>query len=332
MLVSQSAFEDVLAQHGNVSLPQISQGATSQNHIRDLLINKSRSDASFPRFIEGDFLSGSYARGTKIFPLDDIDIMMVLDGTGLFAIRDGSYWNATVRGSTLANNPVLRELDWQGLLSSRRVMEILQNALKQSYPNSKVAKDGQAINVWLDSHGLGMDVIPCFHVIPADGSRDVYYIPAGSQTDGWMMTNPKIDENISDQLHSHHNEKLKPVIKLIKLWNRVFNNNRLRSYHLESVAWYVFARAPNKITHYGTALLYFFQNAGSHIAVSCPDPTNIGGPIDTYLNPQDRILSLQKIDQTKTILTNSYLLGLANEPRQMSGWRQIFGDGFGRNN
>src|SRR5690242_548687 len=87
MIIPQAPFENLLARYGNVSLPQISQASKSQTYIRDLLVNKSRSDASFPRFIEGDFLSGSYARGTKIFPLDDVDIMMVLDGRGLFAIR-----------------------------------------------------------------------------------------------------------------------------------------------------------------------------------------------------------------------------------------------------
>jgi len=84
----QSAFEKLLAKIG-VSQPQRSQGSISHKHIRELLDNKWQNDSSFPWLTDGDFLSGSYARGTKIHPLNDIDVMMVIDGTGLRAIEKG---------------------------------------------------------------------------------------------------------------------------------------------------------------------------------------------------------------------------------------------------
>ena len=80
-IMIQGAFESQLEKIG-VSIAQRSQGSTSHIHVRGLLDNKWRTNSSFPWPIDGDFLSGSYARGTKIRPLDDIDVMMVIDGTG----------------------------------------------------------------------------------------------------------------------------------------------------------------------------------------------------------------------------------------------------------
>ena len=66
-----TALNTLLNNHLTLSEAQISQGSKSHNYIRELLANKSGKDNSFPRLVDGDFLSGSYARSTKIFPLDD---------------------------------------------------------------------------------------------------------------------------------------------------------------------------------------------------------------------------------------------------------------------
>ncbi len=330
MRIPESAFDHLLTVHGNLSLPEISQASKSQTYIRELLANKSDTDALFPWFIDGDFLSGSYARGTKNPPLDDIDVMMPIDGTGLFPIRNGTQWNAKVRGSGTEGNPILGQIGTNNLLDSRRVMELLREGLKESYPTSRVAKDGQAVNVWLDSYGFGIDIVPCFHVIPHDGSKDVYYIPHGSESAGWILTNPKIDLEISDRLHEHHNKKLKPVIKLIKLWNDTKNGSRLQPYHLETISWYVFGKYPGKINHPGLALIHFFQNAAAHLHVLCPDATGIGSHIDSYLSVEDRQHSIGAIQRTGSVLMESYMLGLADESRQLSGWRSVYGDSFAR--
>ena len=331
MRIPESAFNDLLSRHGTLSVPQISRASTSHNRVREILANKSGVDASFARLVTGDFLSGSYGRGTKIPPLDDIDVMMPIDGEGLYPTRNGMSWNAKVRGSGNTDNPLLRQLDAQGQLSSRHIMDMFHRGIKESYPTSTVAKDGQAVNVWFDSYQLGIDIVPCFHVIPADGSQDVYYIPAGGMSDGWIMTNPKVDQRISDALHERHNQKLKPMVKLVKVWNMLQNNGRLRPYHLETLCWYVFRDHPSEVTHPGHGLMYFFQEAPKRLQLLCPDMTGIGGNIDSYLSITDRQNSIAEMQRAAAILSSSYMLGLADESRQLSGWRQVYGDNFARN-
>ncbi len=330
MRIPESAFDEVLARHGTITLPQISQASTSHTYIRDLLTNKSEYDATFPRFVDGDFISGSYGRGTKTPPLDDIDVMMPIDGTGFSPIRNGQPWSATVRSSGKLGNPLLDQLSPNGLLSSRRVMEIFHEGIKESYPNSTVAKDGQAINVWLESYSLGIDIVPCFHVVPLDGSQDVYYIPTGSNSEGWTMTNPKVDQKILDALHERHDKKLKPVIKLIKVWNGLKNAHRINAYHLETICYYIFHKHPGKITHPGLALMHFFEEAPAYLQDNCPDATGIGGHVDTYLLQAERQQSILSIQKAAGILAQSYMLGLADENQQLTGWRNVFDDNFAR--
>jgi hypothetical protein len=325
----QSALEKLLTKIG-VSQAQKSQGSTSHQHIRGLLDNKWQNDSSFPWLTSGDFLSGSYARGTKIHPLDDIDVMMVIDGTGLRVIEHGQYTNAEVRGSGTEGSPVnTYTYGTQGLISSKRILETFRDAIRESYPNSKIRKNGQAVNIWLDSYGMGLDIVPCFHILPKDGRRDFYYIPQGGESDEWMTTNPKIDAEICDSVDVRHDNKLKPVIRLLKHWNEIHNASRLQSYHLETVAIYVFHNHPDKIQDHATAIRYFFNNAGTWLQNSCQDMTGLGGPVDSYLTPEARQLTLVKIAEAQRAIGLQSNIGALLPTNQLQGWRRIYGDTFG---
>lgn len=325
MSLPDSVFEDLLNREVNITLTQIRQGSTSHNYVREILANKSDRDTRFPWLVPGDFLSGSYARGTKVYPLDDIDVMVVLDGTGLQAIHRGQVLNAEVRGSGAQGSPISLYFGVNGLLSSRIVIELFIDALRQSHPESKISKNGQAVNVWLESYGLGIDIVPCFHIIPTDGSQDFYYIPAGSHSDEWIITNPQLDQKIGDQLNEFHNKKLKPVIKLLKYWNQQFNSDLLRSYHLETIIWHIFGdKSP--ITSYDSALSIFFAEAGQRLTDSCPDITKLGGYIDTYLAPEKRSIVINRLQQVGTVLHRPALPSPDGAMYNHEGkrWQQVF--------
>ncbi len=325
----QPAFEGLLEKIG-VSQAQRSQGSTSHTYVRGLLDNKWKTDPTFPWLATGDFLSGSYARGTKIHPLDDIDVMIVLDGSGLFQVEGGRQTNAIVRGEAHGSPVHTLTYGTQGLISSKRILEKFRDALQEAYPSSDIRKNGQAVNVWLESYGLGLDIVPSFHIIPQDGRRDFYYIPKGGESHEWMSTNPKIDAEIYHDLDTRHDGKLKPVVKLLKHWNEVYNNSRLQSYHLETVAMYVFDQHPDQLRDHASALTYFFNNAEPYLVQNCDDMTRIGGHVDTYLTPEARGITLERIRQTCDIIRTHYPLGsLVVAGTALTGWRKIFGDSFG---
>jgi len=321
----ETAFSSFLSKNVALAKPDISQGSKSHNYIRSLLTNKHQTDGQFPSFVDGDFLSGSYARGTKIHPLDDIDVMMVIDGRGFHAIRHGRILDAEVRGGE-NQSVLLSRTGINGLLSSRLVVDIIHKALTISHPTSTVRKDNQAINIKLAS-GIGVDIVPSFHIVPCDGSQDFYFIPEGGNSDGWITTNPKIDEATSLKFEKAYGDKFKDVVRIIKYWNRFFNGDRLRSYHLEVVVWKTFAPFGAVINSYPAALRYFFNNALPHLSSQCSDPTSLGDPIDNYLSPQDRQLSIDALQRTKAVLTVPFLAA-QNVQSETSQWKKVLGSDF----
>ena len=66
----ETKLQELLDKEINLAQGRVSQGSTSHTYIRTLLANRRTTDPSFPWILDGDFLSGSYARGTKLHPLD----------------------------------------------------------------------------------------------------------------------------------------------------------------------------------------------------------------------------------------------------------------------
>ena len=319
----ETKLQEFLNKEINLNQGHISQGSKSHTYIRDLLANKQTTDPSFPWLLDEDFLSGSYARGTKLHPLDDIDVMIILDGAGLIPV--GLNMTYFVRGNAEGeNSPVHNHLGQDNLLNSVSVLEAFRKALAQSHPESTIRKDGQAVNVKLESYNLGIDIVPCFHIKPFNiTQQDFYYIPKGNNDPSWLKTNPQIDSAISKTLHDKHNKKLKSVIKLIKYWNREKNADRIRSYHLETMAWYVFHNHASSIASVAEGIRYFFNNARPYLENQLQEATGFGGFVDTYMTFQDRQFSLAAFDRARTALQSIGLLS------PIANWKTIFGDKFG---
>jgi hypothetical protein len=149
----------------------------------------------------------------------------------------------------------------------------------------------------------------------------MYYIPLGNNSAGWLKTNPKRDAEISDFLNEKHNKKLKSVIKLLKYWNRVKNFDRIRSYHLETMAWWTFHHHTSAITSLAEGVRYFFANAREYLADRCADTTGLSDYVDNYMSVQDRNLSLVIFDRAKEAIEQQGLT-----PVPVTNWRFVFGD------
>ena len=310
-----------------LSAPQISQGAASHAHLASLLKGKEQSDTTFPWILDSG-LSGSYARGTKNYPLDDIDLLITIDGAGLVAYRYGQPVYAEVRGSRWGN-PVERLVGPDGMISSKRLMDAFRAGIAASYPNSSIRKDGQAVSVLL-SNGLGLDVVPAFHIVPRDGSVEHYYIPEGGDGHGWIFTNPEIDKNLCDALNDYHGGWLKPVIRLVKFWNMTRNADRLKSYHLEVLVWHSLSSNP-PIADLRSGLLCFFDRAPELASGSCPDPTGLGAPLDRYLTLDARAQSINALNTARTLLGRARVVEpFAPGPLELSAWGGVFGPVFAR--
>lgn len=240
-------FLNLLDDKVNIPRDIRSEASVSQNNIRDKLTTENSRDSTFPRIMsinDTDFIGGSFARHTKIRPLDDIDIFFPIDGQGLIFTDNGIQYSVVSDG-VLNTNPVIGSR-WtnpiSGNISSKKVISEFCKTLKKWYQNSIVKQNEQAITVKLTSvalensndPGLGFDIVPCFLVrTNKQHEHDFYVIPDGK--DGWIRTNPKIDKNINDSLHTYHNEHFRPIVKLVKYWNARHFDGIINSYFIELI-------------------------------------------------------------------------------------------------
>ena len=101
---------------------QLRAAQRSNNALRKYLKN----DAYFGKLLEGAFLNGSYARNTVIRPINDVDIIVVVDH------------------------------EWREGIPSD-VMESLRRKLAQRYPDRRTRRLRRAVNVALSD--INLDVL-----------------------------------------------------------------------------------------------------------------------------------------------------------------------------
>lgn len=238
-------FEKLLAGQVNIGPGIRSTASASQNSLRGFLIDESQRDPSFPRVLssaDSDFLGGSFARHTKTWPLDDIDVYLPLDGKDLFYSQGGLRLPYTVVSDNrlLYNNPLLGSR-WMAnsYVSSDRLLGEFAQVLRRHYPaETKIDTPGCSVAVRMshgssaNSDGLGYDIVPCFLLRPdASSEFDFYLMPDGKN--GWMRTNPRLDTYVADELQAFHNGLYRKIVKLVKYWNQTQLWNTFGSYYIE---------------------------------------------------------------------------------------------------
>lgn len=232
------AFDRFLDKEINIGRGTRSKASTSQKHLREFLVDETERDEDFPRILQyadSDFLGGSFARHSKIWPLDDIDAYFPIDGQWLVYSQHGLRLPYTVlTDDVLDNNPLLNAPDrWMdgSYISSKKLIAGFGKVLNRHYPDqTRIRADGEAVNVQMAD--LGFDVVPCFSLRPDDPNEQPFYvIPDGNN--GWIDTNPRIDNQISEQLQRQNEGTFRRAVKLVKWWNKNRFGDQLSSYYVE---------------------------------------------------------------------------------------------------
>ena len=300
--------------------------SVSHNYIRQVLTNRSVWDSSFPR-IQRDFLIGSTVRWTKISPLDDIDVFMVLDGSGLYYMQNGQIVPSIIESSSKLPNPLYDLCDLDGILNSVKVLNKFRNALKLTYPNSEVRRDGQAVTVYLPSPGFTIDIVPAFYIQPLLVDAPRYCIPMGHNRRDWKSTNPDLDKKRVHDANKIHNGLASHIIMTLKYWNKYRNRNRLRSYHVEVMCLALLGINP--IQNYAEGIFRVFQGAPNFVSRYCPDPKGLESSIDEYLSYDVRQRTIERLRDHQGAACHAYIFAFLNKHKQaIAQYRNIFGPAF----
>jgi len=264
-----------LIEYIRISIFEISKVSTAKDNLIDVINNKAE-DKKIP-LAEYFNLIGSYKRGTKITPLDDVDIFYVIGK----AKKTSDNWHSITKCSFNFDGNFMDE---NNNVSSVKVLNLIKQEIYETYSSSQVKRNQEVVNVYLSSYEVGFDIVPVWEI----ENEEYYLMPVGGGKSRWKRTNPFKDECIINDLNKKHNELLKEIIKIMKYWFKKKRIKSPRSYHLEAIIYYIFTDI-NPIYNYTQGLLVSFSNllTRKDLLKYCSDPTGQSEALSSGLTNDD---------------------------------------------
>lgn len=185
---------------------QVNGAGRSHKHLRSVL-----NTGHFESRVIKSYLSGSYARGTAIYPLDDVDVIFEIDP---------GCWEIPIFGKFPDPNMVLKSF---------------HRAIKGRYRDTGVRIQRRSVGLRL-SH-LDIDVVPAI----ATRERGILLIPDTVEGE-WISTGPIIHSEAGIKANHFQNKLFKPMVKLLKFWNSGLPSTaRVKSFTIETIAVRIFS-------------------------------------------------------------------------------------------
>lgn len=313
-----------------VDLPaDVTRSARSRrDYLTDSLTRLAKSDPTFS-LLKGSFVPyGSFARRTKIQPLDDIDLLVILSDRG---VRESVTRTAPIIHRVKveeAKSPLAPFADEAGHVNSVLVLNRMKKALGSlhHYKRAAVKRNHQALTLSLTSHDWVFDLVPAVPVKTPQGKTKHFLIPDGGGH--WMRTDPRKDADLLTKTNAGHGQRLLPVIRLLKMWNRRTSKPCLPSFLFEVLVLRAFdgsqtiESAPESVAH-------FFRVCPALLRCACPSPTGFGAALDAGITMETR----RKVIAAMGITENLAMEALRHEQKgdhakAITCWRKVFGDKF----
>lgn len=302
---------------------------SSRDYLFGQLKLLDTNDSDFPDMSWSSYLSfGSFARKTKIRPLDDIDMMILLNGRGTESRHSGSGYTYRLK-ITDNSAPLASFHDGQGYVNSRRVLNQIKSSLSsvKNYRKAEIKRTQQAVVLNLASYDWVFDIVPALPVSDWSGTGTAYYlIPDGNGE--WIRTDPRRDSESVTRINQQHNGNFLPVVRLLKYWNRRTHKPRLASYYFETLAQQVFAYSWT-IQGFPSAVQHFFQSCPGYLMSSCADPKGLGPPLDEGVDWNTKTKIRDAMNEAAQ--SAGYALMYEQQDNQKDAiywWRQVFGPEF----
>jgi hypothetical protein len=270
---------------------------------------------------------GSFARRTKKKELDDIDIMIALNGEGSvyheFNDRIEIYvYDVAYR---------LKALCWEKtkILNSRKVINQFISLLDQvpQYEKSDIKRNREAATLNLKSYPWTFDLVPCFFTQKDYFNKDYYLIPDGNGH--WKKTDPRIDRQRVTDINQSHDGNVLNVIRLMKYWNKRPTMPSMSSYLIENMILNYYSVKSVKASKYVDLeipeVLHYIKN---EIFDEVNDPKGIQGNINQLSSEkQDKIFNRADIDYVRSLEARD-LENKGQQKLSIIKWGEIFGSNF----
>ena len=295
---------------------------------RDNLIHNidgfSGDNDFFVVYTEKNLKYGSFARRTKIKPLDDIDIMICFSASNDGERRSYLSWNdcTYIEGIGFDAKNNLLTYGTTHLNSTKVINRLISKLSKLSdYSKAEMHKNQEAATLKLKSYTWNFDIVPCFYT-----DTGLYLIPDGSGN--WKKTDPRIDNNRITVINQKHKGNVLSVIRLIKYWNERKITLKIGSYMLECMALSFYESLDEKENYWvDLELRDLFYHLANAIYKSVPDPKNIQGDLNTFSWTERNKIS-EALSTAYEKANEASQLEFSNQKAAINKWREVLGPSF----
>lgn len=321
-----ASFEEFMKDYVNLDPEDTKKARRSKDNLLENIKDFNNNDKFFHLWTDINIQFGSFARRTKIRPLDDIDLMIGLSGDG------ATYTESTWDSITINTNSAIRGqkdcMRDDGTLNSIQVLNKFKSKLKSlsDYSRSELKRSQEAIVLNLKSKDWSYDIVPCFQTAADYNNRTYYLIPDGNGN--WKKTDPRRDRDYVTNVNQAKDGRLLELIRLAKKWNIVKNARTMPSYLLETMA-VKYAESTTELSQYidfrfKDFMKYLYENIFYPVA----DLKEIQGNINTlsyeekasikYVSERDynKALEAWEFERHKEI------------KKAINKWREILGSDF----
>lgn len=305
---------------------------------RDAVISKINNLADFfPLKKDKHLYYGSFARKTKIRPINDIDIMICINSAN-FNIKnnyDGSY---SITTTSMLDEKFKSCCDvvpmffyYEYILNSNKIKNLFKSKLKNLHDcrNAELHSNQEAVTLQFSSYEWNFDIVPAIYVENSSyySVDNFYLIPDGKGA--WKKTDPRKDRDKVSYENQRLNGKVLELIRLAKYWCKENFGKSISSYLIETL---VIRFCENKSNlqdyidwRFEDLLWYFSTNINNYIS----DMKGIEGNINTLdSNQKFRFALCAKIDHEKAVNARKAETEEKNQCKAITLWREILGEQF----
>ena len=250
--------------------------------------------------VEGDFLTGSYARHTKTKPLKDVDIFFPLVG-------ESKKWRDEAPNA---------------------VLEAFEDCLSNAYGKDAVERGRRCVTVTFDKKNptaTDDGKVLSIDAVPAIALSDCYEIADG-HLGRWIKSNPEVHATESTAKNKSLDCKWVPLVKMLKAWNRQAGKPIEPSFLVEVMAQ---GLVDGPFSSYPSEMRRFFAAALDGILQEWPDPAGYGPLVSDQMTSEKRTTAATALRKAEVDATRA--MRLEKEGRQgeaLALWRDILGRYF----
>ena len=165
-----------------------------------------------------------------------------------------------------------------------------------------------------------------FDIVPAFEKKGGGYEIPDSLSKTWIGTDPTVHADEATEKNEELEGKWKPLVKMVKGWNRTQDKVIRPSFLIEVMALELVDSA---FTDYPWELQSFFQNAATGIMKSWPDPAGLGPNVDMAMSSSDKTKAAEALKNAALLAEKARRLDSKNNTYEaLKVWRDLFGPYF----